>query len=84
MEDLGGNVLTEVVTIVIDFVNDHDPELLLDGSNLVSNYQVPFFERQDHIDGAVPVRLSDDLTIIDEDAGDQYIISAVVSITDGE
>ena len=73
-----------VVEIVIDFVNDNDPHLLLDGINGVRDYQVNFLEGQDYLDGAVPVRLSDNLMIVDEDSGPQILSSATVTITDSE
>ena len=82
MEDFGGNILTEVLTIVIVFINDNDPQLLLDGRNSIRDYQVDFFEGQDYLGGAFPVHLSDNLMIVDADNGPQSIDSATVSIED--
>lgn len=80
--DEAGNILTEVLTVVIELVNDNDPQLFLDGNNLNKDYQINFFEGQDYCGGAVPVRLSANLTIIDEDIGLQSLNSATVNITD--
>lgn len=79
---MGGNKLSVQLTVVIDLVNDNDPQLFLDGSNVVRDYQVNFYEGQDYLGGAVPVRLSDNLTIFDEDVGPQTITSATVNITE--
>ena len=80
--DVGGNTLSVQLTVVIELVNDKDPQLFLDGSNLFRDYLVNFYEGQDYRGGAVPVRLSDNLTIFDEDVGPQIITSATVIITD--
>ena len=84
VEDEGGNNLTETVTIIIDLVNDNDPQLFLDGSSLTRDYRVNFFEGQEHLGGAVPVHLSDNPMIVDEDAGKQYITAATVTISNSE
>ena len=79
---MGGNILTEVLTIVIVFINDNNPRLLLDGRNLIRDNRVDFLEGQDYLGGAIPVHLSDNLMIVDPDAGSQSIDSATVSIED--
>lgn len=84
VEDRGGNILTEVLTIIIDYVNDNDPQLILDGSRLTRHYRVDFYEGQDYLGGADPVYLSDNLMIVDEDAGPQDIQSAIISIIDSK
>ena len=84
VEDMGGLVLEVQVEIVIEFVNDNDPELLLDGSNYLRDYQVDFFEGQDHLGGADPVSLSDNLLIVDNDADPQFLSSATINIQDSE
>ena len=80
--DVGGNRLSVQLTVIIELVNDNDPQLFLDGRNLFRDYQVTFYEGQDYLGGAVPVRLSDNLTIFDEDVGPQILTSAIVDITD--
>ncbi|CAI8050929.1 hypothetical protein GBAR_LOCUS27939 [Geodia barretti] len=84
VEDMGGLVLEVQVEIVIEFVNDNDPELLLDGSNYLRDYQVDFFEGQDHLGGADPVSLSDNLLIVDNDADPQFLSSATINIQDSQ
>lgn len=79
---MAGNTLSVQLTVIIELVNDNDPQLFLDGSNLLGDYQVVFYEGQDYLGGAVPVRLSDNLTIVDKDVGPQTIASAIVTITD--
>ena len=82
VEDEGGNILREELVVIIEVVNDHDPQLFLDGSNLLRDYQTDFYEGQDYLGGAIPVPLSANLTIIDGDVGQQYIESASVTIAD--
>lgn len=79
---MGENTLSVQLKVVIELVNDNDPQLFLDGRNLFRDYQVNFYEGQDYLGGAVPARLSDNLTIFDEDVGPQIITSAIVIITD--
>ena len=84
VEDMGGNSLTEYLTIIIDYVNDNDPLLILDGSRFTPYYHVDFYEGQEYLGGAVPVHLSDNLMIIDEDAGPQSLQSASITIIDSK
>ena len=84
MEDYGGNVLFEQITILIQFINDNDPSLFLDGTSGLQDYEVYFFEGQDRLNGAVPVTLSDNLVIADEDAGPQTFVSANIAIINSE
>ena len=84
VEDRAGHMERVEIFVEIEFVNDNDPVLLLDGRNGVIDYQVNFFEGQDYLGGAVPVLLSDNLTIADNDTGPQIFVSATVSIQDSE
>ena len=84
MEDYGANTLVESVTILIQFINDNNPTLFLDGRNGATDYLVDFYEGQDHLGGAVPVSLSQNLLIVDEDAGPQTFSSANITILDSE
>ena len=77
MEDYGANTLVESVTILIQFINDNNPTLFLDGRNGATDYLVDFYEGQ-----AVP--LSQNLMIVDEDAGPQTFSSANITILDSE
>ena len=79
MEDYGANTLVESVTILIQFINDNDPTLFLDGRNGATDYLVDFYEG-----GAVPVSLSLNLLIVDEDVGPQTFSSANITILDSE
>ena len=84
MKDQGGNILTETLTIDIAFINDNDPQLLLDGISLTRDFHVDFFEGQDYLGGADPVYLSDNLMIVDEDVGPQFLRSATVRVIGSE
>lgn len=65
-------------------VNDNPPVLLLDGTNSQQDFSTTFAEGQAYLGGAVPVRLSSNLTVQDGDVGPQYLIDARVEITDGK
>ena len=80
---MANNSAPFTVTIRILLVNDHAPLLLLDGSNLRENYSTIFYEGQDYLDGVVPVRLSSNLSIVDEDVGPQYLSGAGVQLVGG-
>ena len=82
VEDNGGNVLEVEVVIVIEFVNDNNPKLLL--NNGTRDYEVDFFEGQENLGGADPVLLSDNLRIVDNDAGPQFFSYATIRIQDSE
>ena len=73
------------MTIVIELVNDNMPVLLLNGSGSV-NYTTQFFEGQNFtgFGGTVPVRLSSDLLILDEDAGPNVLTQVTISLVGGE
>lgn len=74
----------EYVVISIMFINDNDPQLFLNGTNLVRDYQIRFLEGQDYLGGAIPISLSDNLIVVDEDAGPQVFLSAQITQLDGE
>ena len=66
------------VTVQIELVNDNSPRLLLDSPQ--ADYATIFNEGQGYLGGAVPVRLSGELSILDDDTGDNYVDEATVEI----
>lgn len=84
MEDRAGNSLTEQITVLIEPVNDHAPMLFLDGDNGLRDYQTVFYEGQEYLGGAIPTRLSANLTITDDDVSTQTLETANISIIDSE
>ena len=76
--DTANNSAPFTVTIHIMLVNDHTPSLLLDGTN--QSYFTVFYEGQDYLGGEVPVRLSANLSIVDEDVGSQYLSRTEVQL----
>lgn len=70
------------MTIQIELVNDNSPRLLLDSPQ--TNYTTMFEEGQGYLGGPVPVRLSGQLSILDDDIGVNYIDEATVEIYGSE
>lgn len=80
--DLAGNSLPFAVTINIELVNDNSPVLVLDGAEGTVDYFTIFDEGQDYLGGPQPVRLSNNLTIFDDDVGPQYLNEAIIFINE--
>ena len=77
--DNAGNVEAFHVTISISVVNDNRMLLFLNGPS-GRNYMTSFNEPQEYLGGPVPSRLSNNLTITDEDSGAQYLEFATILI----
>ena len=72
------------MTVEIELVNDNVPVLMLDGIDRVINFSTVLFEGQPYRSDPDRVRLSQVLTILDDDVGEQVLIEANVTILDGK
>ncbi len=64
-------------------INDNQPILMLDGTNMEVNYSVMYFERQPYLTNPVQVFLSRSLAIKDIDIGLQTMSEANITILEG-
>ena len=76
--DVESNSSPFSVTVQIELVNDNSPRLLLDSP--LTDYATIFNEGQSYLGGPVPVRLSGEMSILDDDTGDNYVDEAIVEI----
>ena len=73
------------VTVEINLVNDNMLTLLLNGTGEQVNYTTQFYEGQNYtgFGGTIPVRVSDGLSIVDDDVGPNVLTRVEVSLSGG-
>ena len=77
--DFARNSEPFVVMVVIELRNDNPPFLMLDGRNMVADFNRTYIEEQSN-----PIQLSRGLVILDGDVGDKMLEQANITILDGK
>lgn len=83
--DLEMNTAPFNVTIEIVLINDNAHTLLLNGTGGTTDFATQFLEGQDYVGfpGTIPVRLSDNLMIVDNDVGPKVLTRVEISLIGG-